>query len=152
MWERGQFLSFAYRYQLFWASQVVLVVKNPPASAGNLRDKHFIPEWGRSPGWGHGNSLQYSCLENPMDRGAWWATLHRGTKSWTWLKQLRKHSPVILASFIEDTVLSPFCICSNFVKDQLETCIYIPGLFILFLWSMCLFLCLYHGVLSAIAL
>ena len=56
-----------------WASQVVLAVKNLPASAGDLRDTSSIPGSGRSPGGGHGNSLQYSCLENPMDRGAWQA-------------------------------------------------------------------------------
>ena len=69
-----------------WASQVVLVVKNLPANAGNIRDSSPIPGSGRSPGGGHGNSLQYSCLENPMDRGAWQATVHRVTKSWTQLK------------------------------------------------------------------
>ena len=58
------------------ASQVVLVVKNPPANAGDKRDSGLIPGLGRSPGGGHGNSLQYSCLENPMDRGAWRATVH----------------------------------------------------------------------------
>ena len=52
---------------------VALVVKNLPANAGDLRDAGLIPGWGRSPGGGHGNSLQYSCLENPMDREAWWA-------------------------------------------------------------------------------
>ena len=51
------------------ASQVALVVKNPPANAGDVRDKGLIPGLGRSPGAGHGNPLQYSCLENPMDRG-----------------------------------------------------------------------------------
>ena len=56
-----------------WASQVVLVVKNLPAKAGDIRDMGSIPESGRSPGGGHGNPLQYSCLENSMDRGAWWA-------------------------------------------------------------------------------
>ena len=65
------------------ATQVVLVVKNPPANAGDIRDTVFIPGLGRSPGGGHGNPLQYSCLENPMDRGAWWATVHGVTKSWT---------------------------------------------------------------------
>ena len=49
------------------------VVKNPPVDAG---DAGSIPGLGRSPGGGHGNPLQYSCLENPMDRGAWWATAH----------------------------------------------------------------------------
>ena len=58
------------------ASQVALVVKNPPANAGDTRDAGLIPGSGRSPGGGHGNPLQYSCLENPMDREAWWATVH----------------------------------------------------------------------------
>ena len=53
------------------ASQVAQVVKNLPANAGDLRDVGSIPELGRSPGGGHGNPLQYSCLENPMDREAW---------------------------------------------------------------------------------
>ena len=52
------------------ASQVVLMVKNLPASAGDVRDVGLIPGSGRSPGGGHGNPLQYSCLENPMDRAA----------------------------------------------------------------------------------
>ena len=53
------------------ASQVVLMVKNPPADAGDVRDASSIPGSGRSPGEGHSNPLQYSCLENPMDRDAW---------------------------------------------------------------------------------
>ena len=53
------------------ASQVALVVKNPPANAGDKRDVNSIPGLGRSPEGGHGNPLQFSCLENPMDRGAW---------------------------------------------------------------------------------
>ena len=57
--------------------------KNPPASAGDAGDMGSIPELGRSPGGGHGNSLQYSCLENPMDREAWWATVHGVANSWT---------------------------------------------------------------------
>ena len=52
------------------SSQVVLVVKNLPANAGDARDVDLIPGWGRSPGGGQSNTLQYSCLENPMDRGA----------------------------------------------------------------------------------
>ena len=63
-----------------WASWVVLVVKNPPANAGDLRDMGLIPGLGRSPGEGNGSLLQYSCLGNPMDRGAWQAGLHRVTK------------------------------------------------------------------------
>ena len=53
------------------------MVKNPPANAGDIRDMGSIPGSGRSPGEGHGNPLQYSCLENPMDRGVWWATVPR---------------------------------------------------------------------------
>ena len=62
------------------ASQVVLVVKNPPANAGDIRDMGSIPVTGRSPGGQQGNPLQCSGLENPMDRGAWQATVHRVTK------------------------------------------------------------------------
>ena len=51
---------------------LVLVVKNPAANAGDIRDTGSIPGVGRSPGGGHSNALQYSCLENPMDRGVWW--------------------------------------------------------------------------------
>ena len=61
------------------------VVKNPPANAGNARDVGSIPGSGRSPGIGKGNPLQYSCLENSIDRGAWWATVHGVLKSWTQL-------------------------------------------------------------------
>ena len=57
-------------------SQVALVVKNPPANARDLKNMGSIPGLGRSPGAGHGNPLQYSCLENPMDRGAWQAVVH----------------------------------------------------------------------------
>ena len=65
------------------ASQVALVVKNPPGSVGDIRDVDSIPGLGRSPGGGHGNPFQYSCLENPMNRGAWQATVHGVTKSQT---------------------------------------------------------------------
>ena len=74
-----------------WASQVALVVKNLPAKAGDLRDAGSIPGSGRSPREGHGNPLQYSCLENPMDRRAWWAVVHRVTRSQTSLKRLSTH-------------------------------------------------------------
>ena len=64
-----------------WASQGDRVVKNPPANAGDIRDVGSIPGSGRSPGGGHGNPLQYSCLENPKDRRALWATVHGVTKN-----------------------------------------------------------------------
>ena len=60
---------------------MVLVVKNPPTNVGDLGDMSSISGSGRSPGEGNGNSLQYSYLGNPMDRGAWWATVHGVTKS-----------------------------------------------------------------------
>ena len=72
---------------LRWASQVILVVKNSPANAGDIRDAGSIPGSGRSLGGGHGNPLQYSCLEKPMDRGAWWAAVCGVSKSRAQLKQ-----------------------------------------------------------------
>ena len=60
---------------------MVLVVKNPPTNAGDIKDIGSIPGLGRSPGGGQCKPLQYSCLENPMDRGGWWATVHRVAKS-----------------------------------------------------------------------
>ena len=74
------------------ASHVALVVKNPLANAGDVTS---VTEWGRSSGGSHNNPLQYSYLENPMDRGAWWATVHRVAKSQTQLKRLSTHYNVI---------------------------------------------------------
>ena len=65
------------------ASRVALVVKDPPASAGDIRDMGSIPGSGRPPGGGHGSPLQSSRLENPMDRGAWRATVHGVAECWT---------------------------------------------------------------------
>ena len=59
------------------------VIKNLPANAGDIRDVGLIPGLGRSPGGRNGNPLQYSCPENPMDRGTWWATIYEVAKSWT---------------------------------------------------------------------
>ena len=75
-------------YLILERNQVVLVVNNPPVNAGNIRDVGSIPGLGRFPGGEHGNLLQYSCLENPMDRGAWRTTVHGVAKSHTQLKQL----------------------------------------------------------------
>ena len=81
--------SFLQPYQEDGASQVVLMVKNPIANAGDTRDVGSIPGSGRSHGGEHGNPLQYSCLENPMDnpmdRGAWWAIVHGVRESQTQL-------------------------------------------------------------------
>ena len=71
---------------------MTLVVKNLLSNAGDVRDMGSIPGSGRSPGGGHGNPLQYSCPEKPMERGAWWAMVHGVTKSWTQSKGLRAHT------------------------------------------------------------
>ena len=71
---------------------MALVVKNLPANEGDLRDQGSIPGWGRFPGEGNGSPLQYSCLENPMDRGAWWATVCGVEKSQIQPKQLSSSS------------------------------------------------------------
>ena len=64
------------------------MVKNLPTNTGDIRDSDPIPGSGRSPGAGHGNARQYSCVEKPMDRVAWWAGVHRVPKNWTPLKRL----------------------------------------------------------------
>ena len=66
------------------------MVKNPPINAGDIRDLGSIPGSGRSPGGGHSDPLYYSCLENPMDRGAWWPMVHGVTKHQTRLKRLAR--------------------------------------------------------------
>ena len=66
--------------------------KEPPASAGDIRDVGLIPGLGRSCGGGHSNPLQCSCLENPIDMAAWHTMVHRVEKSWTQLKQLSSHA------------------------------------------------------------
>ena len=71
--------------------QVALVVKNLPANAGDVRDTGTIPGSGRYSGGGHGNPLQYSCLENPVDRGVWQVTVCRVEKNGTQLKQPSIH-------------------------------------------------------------
>ena len=87
------FIQFLLSTDIIVTSQVVLVVKNLPANARDTGDNGSIPgSWGRSPGGWRGNPLQYSCLENPMDRGVRWAIIHRVAKSRTWLKRLSTHS------------------------------------------------------------
>ena len=80
--------GIGYPLQYSWSSLVALVVKNLPANAGDVRDTGSIPVSGRSPGEENGYPFQYSRLENPMDRGASWATVHDVAKSQTWLKWL----------------------------------------------------------------
>ena len=81
---RGDFQAFPLNIWL----RASLVVRNLPAIAGDTRDVGLIPGSGRVPGEGNGNSLQYSCLENPMDRGAWQATLHGVAKEFDTTEQL----------------------------------------------------------------
>ena len=82
------FYIYIYSANICGASQVVLVVKNPSANAGDAGDPGSIPGSGRSPGEENGNPLQDSCLGNPMDRGAWWTTVHGVAKSQARLKRL----------------------------------------------------------------
>ena len=86
------------------------VVKNPPGNAG---DKGFIPGLGRSPGGGNVNSFQYSCLGNPMDRAAWWATVHGVSKSSTHLSN-GAHMPAVLPT----TYLCLFLFIFMFPRDM----------------------------------
>ena len=86
---------------------VVLVIKNPPVNVGDVRHVSSVPGLGRSPGGGHGNPLQYFCLENPMDRGAWRATVYGVAKSRTSLnlKQLstqHTHTTVFVSAHFLD--------------------------------------------------
>ena len=87
----------------------MLVVKNPPANAGDSRDTGSIPGLGRSPGEGYDNPLQYSCLEKSVDRGTQWATDHRVAKSWTRLKQLSsQHTHICFISLFLSSFLPSF--------------------------------------------
>ena len=93
-WGAIAFYNSKYRFLVrpIWLSQVALAVKKLPANAGDKR-KGLDPWSGRSPaGEGHGKPLQYSCLENPMERGAWQNTVHRVTKSQILLKQVSMHT------------------------------------------------------------
>ena len=93
---------------------MALVVKNLSANAGDARDVCSIPGSGRFPGGGNGTPLQYSCLENLMDRGAWRATVRGVTKSWTRLKQLRA-SLVVLLQY--DLILTHHA-CENLISKH----------------------------------
>ena len=85
------------------------MVKKPPANAGDVRDMGLIPGSGRSPGRGQGSPLQYSCLENLMDRGAWRIMVHRVAKSQTQLKQL-----------ISTNARAIRCLCQEFKFGELR--------------------------------
>ena len=74
---------------------MALVVKIPLADAGDIRDMGSIPGWGRTAGGGHGSPLQYSSLENSMERGAWCVIVRRVTESWTHLKRVSTYARMV---------------------------------------------------------
>ena len=91
--------NFGPCYCLLTGFQMTLVVKNQPASAGDIRDVGLIPGSGRFPGGRNGNQVQYSCLENSMDRGAWWATVHGvGKMGPDWAHTVSVHPREVLVS------------------------------------------------------
>ena len=102
------------------------MVENLPANAGDLRDVSLILGLGRSPGGGNGNPLQYSCLENPVDRGAYWATVHRLSKSRTQLKQLSMH--VLVVTVTNDHRLDGLgqhrCVTESFHRSDFQSGFY----------------------------
>ena len=94
----------------------MLVVKNPLTNIWEVSDVGLTPGSGRSPGGWHGNPLQYSCLENPTDRGAWWATVHRVAKSRTGLKQ----QPACMQPSVSSVQFSSVQFSHSVVSDSLR--------------------------------
>ena len=104
--------------------QVVLMAKNPPANTGEVRDAGSVPESGSSPGKGNGYPLQYSCLKNPMNRGAWWAAGPRITESQTWLRWLSRHTCTVIThrSALKMWVhCSPPCVSAQMLVTMVVT-------------------------------
>ena len=91
----SSFFFFYIGVYLIWISQVAVVVMNPPANVKDRRDLNSTPGLGRPPGGGHDNPLQYSCLEKPMHRWVWWATVYEVAKSRTRLKWFSTHACVV---------------------------------------------------------
>ena len=135
-------VHFLFIYSLFRAFQVVLVVKNLPANAEDIRDAGLIPGLGRSPGEGNGNPFQYSCLDNPMDRGAWRATVYGVTKRWTRLKQLSTHIHhlcmyVFIMHIYMDLFIIYLSISLSIISVCTYVCIYLSSImYIMYLLSM----------------
>ena len=124
---------YIYKHTHIWASQVVLMVKNPPANAGDIRDAGLIPGLGRSPGGGHGNSLQYSCLENPTDRGAWEPPV---TESRTWLTGLGSAHSQFSALFFDLVITTSWRVISensSFFFFFFCLCLYFLSLLLIFI-------------------
>ena len=126
-WSWSLSISFIREYDHCRSSQGVLLVKNLPANAGDVKEAGLITGSRRSLGGGHDNPLQYSCLNNPVDRGVCWATVHGVTKSPTQLKQLSTHPRVHFSLFWRTVLLGiRFLVdkCLNF-----SICIYWPTVF-----------------------
>ena len=105
------------------------MVKNPPANAGHARDVGSIPVWRRSPGGRNGISFQYSCLENPMDRRAWWGAVHGVAKSQTLSRHVKTLFPLSLLFMVEP---ERHFLASQ-ADDHFPHCFPLPGFLVLFL-------------------
>ena len=105
------FIFLSVIISIFGASQVVQLVKNLLANAGYIRDVSSIPMSGRCPGEGNGNPLQFSCLENPMDRGAWWPLQSTGLQrvGYAWA---HTHRHYLIPRYSSDIHLKMCCICT----------------------------------------
>ena len=114
-----------------WAFLVAQLVKKLPASSGDTTDVGSVPGSGRSPEKGNGNTLQYSCLENSMDRGAWQATVHGVTKSWA---QLNAHTQIQSCQVQRDNFMK-FCILRTLELNKISSVLENGGC--LFLGSIC---------------
>ena len=110
---RGYLINFLFRLltACVWASQVALVVKNSLANAGGAKDVAWIPGSGRCPGERNGNPLQYSCLENSVDRGAWPATVHRIAESQ--IRPSTKHNKCIEIQVIKKKKKNPHLVSNR---------------------------------------
>ena len=113
-------LKICDSYVEVWSSQVAIVVKNPPANARGIGDVCSISGLGRSPGWGLGNPLQYSCLEKSMDRGAWQAAVYEFTKSRAWHKWLSMQAQSVTNKFKGCKGSSIFILFIRTLNDQVN--------------------------------
>ena len=127
-WTLELFLVTVYLVLPWWPRG-----KESACSAGGARDMSLISRSGRSPGGGHGNPLQYSCLQNPMDRGAWWATVHGVAKSWTRPKWLSTHVHTVYLGIEGKSLKWENQPSSRYLKSLSE-----PHLLSLLSWFLCL--------------
>ena len=123
MYKVYMYIILIIYYALYWGFPCGFVVKNLPANAGDTRDSGSIPGPGRSPGGGNGNLLQYSCLWNPMYRGAWWAAVHRVAESPTWLR-LSMHTYIVLLYSVCCCWISKLCptLCTPWTIAHRASC------------------------------